>query len=229
MAERGQYCPVAIGTEVVGDRWTLLILRELLVGSTRFNEIARGLPRISRTLLTERLRRLERMGLVERRRGADGRGVEYALTPAGADLREVVWALGEWAVRWSFEDPDEQMVDGRLLMWRLCQSVRTDRLPPRRVVVRFRLTGADAMTAWLLLEPEEGASVCLRSPGPGDDVTVRADNAALHRVNAGRTSLGDAMARDEVAIQGPDELVRALPGWFAWSPFHAAVRRVAGW
>lgn len=228
MSEHGQYCPVAIGSELVGDRWTLLILRELIVGSRRFNEIARGVPRMSRSLLTERLRRLERVGLIEHRPGADGRGSEYVLTPAGSDLKDVVWALGEWAVRWSFGDPEEDVVDGRLLLWRISQGVVTERLPGPRTCVRVRLTGVDPMTGWLVLE-REGSSVCLRDPGFADDVVVRADNLALHRVHAGRTSLGEAMARGEVEIEGPTGLVRALPGWFAWSPFHASVRRLAGW
>jgi DNA-binding HxlR family transcriptional regulator len=228
MAEHGQYCPVAIGTEMVGDRWTILILRELLVGSTRFNEIARGVPRMSRTMLADRLRRLERAGLVARPPSPDGRGAEYRLTPAGADLREVVWALGEWAVRWSFDDPREDVVDGSLLLWRMAQGVIPERVPPGRVVLRVRLTGADPMTAWMVFE-DGRATVCLQHPGFEEDVVMRADNVALHRVHAGRIPLGEAMAAGQVRLEGPRALVRALPGWFAWSPFHAAVRRAAGW
>jgi len=222
----GQYCPVAVGTELVADRWTMLIVRELMVGAHRFNDIERGLPGISRTLLVDRLRRLERAGILERRPPPGGRAAEYHLTEAGRDLERVVWSLGEWAVRWAFADPRGDQVDGRLLLWRFRQGVRLDRVPTGRTVVRFRLTGEDPISAWLVITPDE-ASVCLRHPGFREDLVVIADNRELHRVWLGRTSIGRAMAAGLVRLEGPPPLVRAFPRWFAWSPFNPSVRRAA--
>ena len=105
MREYGQYCPVALGSEVLAERWTPLILREMVLGSTRFNEIERGLPGISRSLLLKRLKQLERRGVVEIVEAPGGRGHEYHLTPAGRDLEEVIMTLGEWTVRWLFKEP----------------------------------------------------------------------------------------------------------------------------
>jgi DNA-binding HxlR family transcriptional regulator len=222
----GQYCPVAVGTELVADRWTVLVVRELMVGAHRFNDIERGLPRISRSLLVDRLRRLERAGIVERRPLPGGRASEYHLTPAGRDLERVVWSLGEWAVRWSFADPREDQIDGGLLLWRFRQGVRLDRVPAGRTVVRFRLTGERPLSAWLVIRPDE-ASVCLRHPGFGEDLVVTADNRELHRVWLGRTSIGKAMAAGLVRLEGPPPLVRGFPRWFAWSPFSPTVRRAS--
>src|SRR5439155_21284927 len=117
MRSYGQYCPVAVAAELLADRWTLLIVRELMVGSHRFNEIERGLPRISRSLLSGRLRQMERAGLVERRPLAVGSGSGYHLTEAGADLKPIVRELGHWAVRWAFADPRDDQLDGGLLLW----------------------------------------------------------------------------------------------------------------
>ena len=136
-----EYCPIAVGAEFFGDRWTPLILRELMLGSSRFNEIHRGLGRMSRTLLIQRLRELERRGIVERTADEAGRTLEYRLTAAGHELEPVVWALGDWAARWAFGDPADEELDVGWLVWRLHQQVVADELPDGRTVVQFVLNG----------------------------------------------------------------------------------------
>jgi DNA-binding HxlR family transcriptional regulator len=224
MRSYGQYCPVAVAAEVLADRWTLLIVRELMVGSHRFNEIERGLPHISRSLLAGRLRQMEQAGLVERRPLAAGSGSGYHLTEAGEDLKPIVSQLGYWAVRWAFADPREDQIDGGLMLWWAHRLVRLDRVPPGRTVIRFKLTGAKPARAWLVMTPEE-ASVCVRPPGFADDLAVTADNRELHRVFLGRTTLGQAMADGLVRIEGRAALVRGFPRWFALSPYAAEVAR----
>jgi DNA-binding HxlR family transcriptional regulator len=226
MRSYGQYCPIAVAAELLADRWTLLIVRELMVGSHRFNEIERGLPRISRSLLAGRLRQMERAGLVERRPLATGRGSGYHLTDAGQDLKPIVRELGFWAVRWAFADPRDDQVDGALLLWWLRLAVRKDHVPPGRTVVRFRLSGGRPARAWLVMTPDE-VSVCVRAPGFPDDVSVTASTRELQRVFLGRTTLGQAMSDGLVQIEGPLPLVRAFPGWFSWSPYSAEVARMA--
>ena len=137
MKTYAEYCPIAMGAEAIGDRWTPLVLRELIGGSHRFSEIHRGVPRMSRTLLAQRLKQLERLGIVERRAGPT-----YHLTPAGQDLEDVVWGIGDWAMRWMFGDPAKEHLDGAHLMWRVRQGIVEEALPPRRTVIEFSFPGA---------------------------------------------------------------------------------------
>jgi DNA-binding HxlR family transcriptional regulator len=225
MRDYGQYCPVALGSEVVADRWTPLILREMVLGSTRFNDIERGLPGISRSLLLQRLRHLERKGVVERIPARTGRGNEYHLTDAGRDLERVIQTLGEWAVRWLFTEPEPHQVDPVTLTWWMHRRVATDRLPRHRVVIEFRY-GAGTYpdtTIWLVLDPEE-CSVCINHPGFPVDLVVSTDAVAFMRVFAGVETLSEAQAAGTVRIDGPHRLVRGFGRWFLWSPFLPAVR-----
>jgi DNA-binding HxlR family transcriptional regulator len=209
-----EYCPIAMGAEAIGDRWTPLVLRELMCGSERFTDIHRGVPRMSRTLLSQRLQHLQRLKLVVR---AEGGG--YRLTDAGHELGGVVWGLGDWAMQWLLGDPQKEHYDGAHLMWRLRQGVLDEALPSERTVVQFDLRGARrGRRAWLLLDPQ-GTTVCERDEGFDVDLWVDADIGELLRVWMGRTSWQDAMERGKVALHGPAELVRAFPAWFALSPF----------
>jgi DNA-binding HxlR family transcriptional regulator len=214
-----EYCPIAMGAELLGDRWTPLVLRELICGSTRFGEIHRGVPRMSRTLLSQRLRQLERQGVVERRPGPT-----YHLTPAGKDLEAVVWSLGEWATQWLAGDPAKEHLDGAHLLWRVRQRIVPEAIPDRRVVVQFDFPQAiRGRRIWLVLDPA-GSSVCDRDEGFGVDLVVEADIAEFMRVWAGRTSWAAAQRDGKLRIDGPRDLARAFPSWFALSPFAAAVR-----
>jgi len=223
MREYGQYCPVSLGSEVLADRWTPLILRELVLGNTRFNDIERGLPGISRTLLAQRLRHLERRGVLRRLPTASGRGNEYHLTDAGRDLEPVIMAIGEWAVRWLFAEPLPSEVDPITLTWWMHRRVDTARLPDRRVVVEFDYAGADPTTIWLVLDRGE-PSVCVKHPGFDVDLVVATDPLSMMRVFSGITTLVEAIANDKIRILGPPALAKAFGRWFLWSPFLPAVR-----
>lgn len=226
MRDYGQYCPVALASAVLADRWTPLIVRELILGSRRFNDIDRGLPGISRSLLMQRLRHLERKGVLERVPISGGRGHEYQLTPAGRDLEVVIMSIGEWAVRWMFAEPEPQDVDPVTLTWWLSRRLDHDRLPGQRVVIEFDFladVGTDPTTLWLILERRD-ASVCTQHPGFDSDVIVRSTPVNLMRVFAGITTLPKATAAGTVTVVGPPRLTRDLPTWFLWSPFAPAVR-----
>ncbi|KUJ65611.1 hypothetical protein ACZ90_45765 [Streptomyces albus subsp. albus] len=212
-----EYCPVTAGVEAVGDRWTLLVLRELLLGSDRFNDIHRGLPGISRTLLSARLRRMRAHGLITRAPDADGRPA-YRLTAAGAALEPLVWHLGDWARRWALGDPSREQLDGGWMLWRLRQYVRPEALPGRRVVVEFtlRLAGAPDDRAWLVLSPGDDVSACRVHPGYDVDVWVSADLAEMHKVVAGTSTLDAARQAGHIRIDGEPGLATAFPRWFAW-------------
>lgn len=222
----GQFCPVAKAAEIFAERWTPLILRELLLGSHRFSDLERGLPRISRSLLAQRLRFLESAGLVERRVERGSRSPEYHLTAAGQDLYDVVIRLGEWSHRWFNPLLSEENLDPQLLLWDMHRRLNADRLPERRVVVQFDFTGAVRGSYWLLLEPGE-PSICWDPPGFEVDLLVRADTLAMHRVWLGHQSLADALSKRQIELEGERELVRGFPDWLALSSF-ASVPRVYG-
>jgi DNA-binding HxlR family transcriptional regulator len=218
-----QYCPIAKGSEILGDRWTLLIVREMLGGASGFNELQRGLPGISRSVLADRLRALERAEILERRTGPKGRTLGYRLTLAGRDLEAVVQAIGEWGVTWSFTDPRPEELDPDLLIVWMARHVDRAQLPPGRTVVRFNFRDP-AKRYWMVLEPSE-VSVCLQHPGFDIDLEVTVDTATLYRVYLGRAELADALRARKLTMSGPKALQRGFGRWFTWSAFAPASRR----
>ncbi len=218
MPDYGRYCPVSLGSDVLADRWTPLIMRELILGSTRFNDIARCLPGISRSLLVQRLRHLERHGVLETWPSPTGRGNEYQLTPAGRDLEPVIVAMGRWAIEWLFDELHPEEIDPVTLMWWMHRRVATDRLPPGRVVVEFDHTAPEKQMLWMVLDRGE-ASVCIQHPGFDSDLVVTTSTPALAEVFNGYKRWQDAVAGGAIKVDGPPSLVKALPKWFLWSPF----------
>jgi DNA-binding HxlR family transcriptional regulator len=216
MKSYGQYCPVARALEVVGDRWSLLIVRDLLLGSRGFNELERGLPGISRSLMAQRLRLLERGGVIARELGADGRARAYALTDSGRELAPVIDAARVWGGRWAFEDPRPGEIDAAWLLTSMLRRRRTEALPPRRLVIEFRLRGGRRPLVWLVLDGPENSEVCLQDPGFPVDLTIVAEVRALFRVWLGRLPREVAERRGLWKMEGSRELVRAFPAWFQW-------------
>jgi len=222
----GRFCPVSLASDVLADRWTPLIIRELILGNTRFNDIARGLPGISRSLLVQRLRHLERKGVVELWPSPTGRGNEYHLTSAGKDLEAVVDALGRWAVEWLFDDLRPHEVDPVTLTWWMHRRIDVERLPPGRVVIEIDYTAPERQLIWMVLDRGE-ASVCIQHPGFDPDVVVTATTAALAEVFQGYDTWGNAVSTGAIRVDGPPGLVRSFPRWFLWSPFADITRRRA--
>ena len=219
----GQYCPVAMATEILGDRWTLLIVRDLLTGVRHFNDLERGLPGISRGLLSDRLRRLQQTGVVEKHSHGKGRKTEYRLTPAGKDLQEVVNALMVWGARWAFDEPSEEQLDPLLLMWWMRNRVRQDQLSRERVVIQFDFLHGKKETYWLILTRQD-VSVCLTHPGFDLDVLVTTELAVFFQIWLGRISYRQALKTGAVRVDALPTLARAFPTWFAWSVAAPAVR-----
>jgi DNA-binding HxlR family transcriptional regulator len=219
----GQFCPVAVASEIFAERWTPLILRELFSGSRRFSEIRSGMPLISRTLLGQRLRELEGAGVIESSPLVAGRGREYRLTRAGEEFREVVERLGEWGQRHAAQQFAPDNLDPALLMWAMHRRIDVTRLPAPRVVVRFEFRGVPARclalkACWLVLEPA-GVDVCMKDPGFEIDLVVRADVGALARVWAGHLGWTDAVRAGGIRLEGAQAIARAFPGWLKLSHF----------
>jgi DNA-binding HxlR family transcriptional regulator len=210
MKSQGQFCAVARSLDLLGERWTLLIVRELLCGSTRFGEIARGIPRISKTMLSARLRALCDAGVVAR---GDG-DAEYALTEAGRELESVVRALGIWGQRWLPRELGGDELDVDTLVWDMRRRVRREALPARPVVVRLEFSDVrgGGGRRYLLLRQSE-ISLCGANPGFPEELCVRGERRTMVGWWRGDLSLDEAR-RAGLKIEGPRALVRALPSWF---------------
>lgn len=226
MSSYGQYCPVAQALEILGDRWTLLIIRDMLTGTSHFNDLERGLPGISKALLAQRLRQLQAAGVIEKRSRASGRRTtEYCLTQAGEELQEVVNALLWWGAAWAFGDPSPDDLDPLLLMWWMRNRVNTGQLPAGRTVIQFDFYGAQTVSYWLVLAAED-VTICQTDPGYEIGVLITADLALCFRLWLGRITYAEAVRDHDMQVDGAPHLVRAFPDWFAWSPAAAVVQAV---
>jgi DNA-binding HxlR family transcriptional regulator len=223
----GQICPVAMASEVFAQRWTPLILRELLSGSRRFNEIQRGLPLVSRALLARRLRALESAGVVEAHPLPGERAREYRLTEAGQEFSAAIDCLGAWGQRWTVRVQPRNLDPG-FLMWNVRRRIALERLPARRTVVRFDFGGVPAARGprvfWLLLERARAAELCVRDPGYDVDLYVRADLAAFCGIWLGDRTYAQALAAGAVRLSGPRSLARLFPSWLMLSRFAEVAR-----
>ncbi len=233
MAEKhgyGQFCPIAVAAEIVAQRWMPLVIRELLCGSVRFNDLQRGVPRMSSALLAQRLKQLQFAGIVERRRGTGG-GAEYHLTRAGRELFPVVEAMGLWAQRWLRHDlVDTANLDSDLLMWDIRRNVAAH-VPQRdrRFVVEFRLFGVpvNRRRYWLVFESGI-VDLCYRDPGFDVDLFVEANLRMLTQIWLGHIPLKEAVRDGRLWLGGARAEVKAFGSWFALSMFAAAGAEPAG-
>ena len=211
-----QYCPVAKASEILADRWTILIVRELIGGISQFNDIARGLPGIPRSTLSDRLKRLEVHGVVLRK-PSGAHGCRYELTAAGRDLKDLIHALGKWGATWAFESPQEEEIDPGLLLWRMQHRLNVDALPAERTTIAFDFRKGRKGRFWLVINEGE-ASVCLTDPGFDTSLQVTADLATFWQIWLGRCTLRKAVAEGTVTLEGRPAHERAFPTWFLWSP-----------
>lgn len=217
-----QFCPVAKAMELLDERWTILIVRELVTGSDRFNELLRGVPRMSPSLLSKRLTQLTRARIVER--VADGRDVRYVLTPAGQELRPVVEALGTWGTRWIGEIGDEDL-DPKLLLWDMHRHIDHAAVPKSRTVVEFRFPDAPARSRhWWLVIADGDADVCDVDPGHPVALVVTASLRAMVALWRGDRDWSDVIGSGSVTVDGTSRLCQSLPRWFTLSSFAYVAR-----
>jgi len=222
MTSYGQFCPVAKAMEILDERWTMLVVRELLEGSTHFNELRRGVPKMSPALLSKRLRSLERAGIV--RRTSDGGRVGYTLTDSGKELKEVVEGLGAWGVRW-ISELGQQDLDPHLLFWDMRRKVPVEEWPRDRTVVAFHLDDVEPkVSRWWLVSSGGEVDVCDFDPGFEESASVAGSLRALTRIWRGDLSWDRALRTGEVAVTAPTAVRRAVPGWLGQSPLAAVPR-----
>lgn len=217
----GQFCPVALAAEVFAERWTPLILRELLSGAQRFADIHRGVPRISRNLLCQRLDTLAHLGIIERKPRPSARGSEYHLTQAGREFAPVIESLGIWGYKWSSRDLHDENLDPDFLMWVLHKLVRRENLPDHRVVVFFQFRQAPKRRYWLVLNRTD-VDVCLFDPGFEVDLTVLSDLRALADICLGHLRFRDAVSRGWLTLSGARHACKDFSNWVGPTHFATA-------
>jgi DNA-binding HxlR family transcriptional regulator len=222
MPERGgygQFCPVSMAAEVFCSRWTPLIMRELLAGTTRFNDLRRGVPRMSPALLSKRLKELEKAGIVSVSRGKGG-AVEYGLTPAGHDLKDVVMGLGMWGARWVEAQLSLRNLDPTLLMWDMRRRLVPEPLPPRRCTIQFQYPelSASKQNYWLVVDGGE-VDLCYFDPGFEVDLLVRSPLKTMTAVWMGVAMLGREIESGAIELDGDPKVAGAMRQWLGLSPF----------
>ncbi|OOG27199.1 transcriptional regulator [Thioalkalivibrio denitrificans] len=220
----GQFCPVAMASEVLGTRWTFLVIRELLCGSTRFNDLRRGLPRISPALLSKRLRELETLGVVARAHDAASGNPVYRLTEAGEDLRPVVMAMGFWGQRWLESQLSLKNLDPSLLMWDMRRNLNPSPLPPRQVTVQFLYRDVERGQRrwWLVIDNKPGSGavdLCMIDPGYDVDLHVATDLRTMTAIWMGLMTVREAIRDGTLQLVGAPEIKARMQQWLGLSVF----------
>ena len=223
----GQFCPVSMAAEVVCTRWTALVLREMLCGSTRFSDLRRGVPKMSPPLLSKRLKELEEAGVIATETRADG-NTDYKLTAMGEDLRPLIMELGNWGQRWVESKLSLRNLDPSLLMWDMRRWLNPRPLPPRRCTIHFLYPELQQASRnwWLVVEPS-GTDLCLTDPGHEVDLLVTAPLRAMTAVWMGVTSLSAEVEARRISLDGDPAIARSMRDWLGLSPFAREQRRVA--
>ncbi|HSN81455.1 MAG TPA: helix-turn-helix domain-containing protein [Polyangiales bacterium] len=213
-----QYCPVAQALELVGDRWALLVVRELLCGAHHFNDILRGVPRMPRSMLARRLEQLEATGLIEK--NDHSKGSEYSLTEAGRALEEVLASLGLWARSHAHRQLREEEIDAGLLMWNVQRRIDGTRVPKGEMLVRFdflhKRRGVERY--WLKIKRGVG-ELCLKNPGMEESLVIHTDPRTFTEVWLGHREFGAAIEDGDIVIDGPTKLASSFPTWFLLNEF----------
>jgi DNA-binding HxlR family transcriptional regulator len=212
----GQFCPIARSSELLAERWTPIIVRNLLNGCRTFNEIRQGAPGISTALLAQRLVALERYGVLVRVVKPQGRGATYRLTEMGQALRPVCDALGQWGARWLEIEP--RHLDPAYILWATLKLVDVDQIPDGTTTVRFQLNDHLASNYWMLLRRPH-PELCTRSSGYVEDLVCRTDSQTLVDLHLRRTTYTAALRSGRLTLEGPPSLARKFRTWFKTSPF----------
>jgi len=224
-----QFCPVAMAAEILCTRWTMLVLRELLAGSKRFNDLRRGVPRMSPALLSQRLKELEAANVISRTPSSTEPGVfEYQLTASGRELEPLVQAFGIWGQRWIDADLSLQHLDAPLLMWDVRRNINPDPMPKRRVVIQFqyRELPASQRSWWLLVDPDADVDLCAINPGFDVDLYVSTDLRTMTAIWMGLETVRAALRAERMMLTGDRQLASSVEAWLSLSTF-AKERKLA--
>ena len=213
MLEYGQFCPVAKAAEILGEKWTLLIVRELLLGATRFNQIQRAISRVSPTILNKRLETLRKQGLIVHKRIPEQRGYEYQLTEAGRELYPIVLKTAEWGMRWARGQMTDQELDVQLLMSDIQRRINTDKLPSGQTVIKFSFMDLDRYGEWWVKISNKEVDLCTENPGNEVDVYFTCDLRTMTEVWMGDLSIEQARSGNRLKIVGSSVYLKNIRSW----------------
>jgi len=214
MSGYGQFCPVAKATELVGEKWTLLILRELLLGTKRFSDFQRALSRLSPTLLAKRLRHLEEFGIIIRKKVSGHRGHEYHLTVAGKELEPLIELLAIWGMRWARSQLSEDELDVEFLMMELQRRLQTGHLPDGETVICIIFGELAVHKTWWLVAQGEAVDLCTEDPGKDVDLYINSSVRTIVEVWEGDLEIRTALRQGSIKAHGSRHLVKTMPDWF---------------
>lgn len=225
-----QFCPVAMAAETLCTRWTIVLLRELVAGTTRFNDLRRGVPRMSPALLSKRLRELEAAGVLERGKlSGESEVSEYRLTQAGWDLQPVIEAIGMWGQKWVESEPSLENLDPELLMWDMRRNLDTTPVPKVRTVIEFMYPELPAAQRnwWLIVEPDRTVDLCHIDPGFDVDLYVATDLRTMTEIWMGLKTVAWAVDHEKLTLIGLADLANDMQTWLGLSPFARQEKLVA--
>ena len=219
MSEYGQFCPIAKACELLGERWTILILRELLLGSHRYSEFQRALSRISPSLLTKRLKQLEQAGIIVRKIQPGRKGHDYLLTPAGKELSPVIKNLAIWGMRWARGQLSDDDLDVEFLMWDIQRRIQVNMLPDGETVFCFIFDDLKQFKNWWLLIHDGDVDVCTENPGKDVDLYISSTLRNLVEVWEGDIEIKTALRKQLLRTQGSKKLAKTMPDWLGINPY----------
>lgn len=217
MSIYGQFCPVSKATEVLGERWTLLLIRELLVGSSRFSEFQRALAKMSPSLLTKRLKELEQAGLLTKTKISGQKGYEYHLTQSGRELGPLVMELAKWGMKWAIENIEEDELDVELLMWDAHRNLNLSEFSLDRAVIKIHFTDIEQLSDWWILIDGKHVDLCTENPGREPDLYITTDSRSLTQVWLGEASWAHNIGLEKITLFGNKPLGDSISHWFGSS------------
>ena len=217
MTKYGQFCPVAKATELLGEKWTLLVLRELLLGTTRFNDFQRALSRMSPTLLIKRLRHLEQCGIIIRKKLSGRRGYEYRLTAAGKELAPLIENLAVWGMRWARGQLADDELDVEFLLRELQRRLQTQHLPDGQTVICITFNELSLHKTWWLLVEDDVVDLCTENPGREVDLYLNANVRTIVEIWEGDLDIPTALQNKSIIAHGMNHLIQTMPDWFGVS------------
>ena len=233
MVDYGQFCPVAKATELIGERWTILIIRELVLGTHRFSDFQRALSRISPSLLTKRLKELEKAGIIVKKTQQGRRGYQYFLTPAGRQLSPIIEHLATWGMRWARGQLTDRELDVEFLMWEIQRRLDTSALPDGETVLCFIFEELTRFKSWWIVVGDNGVDLCTKNPGKDVDLYISSTVRTMVEIWEGDLGLKSALRKQLIRTNGNHQLARTLPAWFGIclyahvKPGDPALKRVA--
>ncbi len=213
MTSYGQFCPVSKATEIIGEKWTLLILRELLLGTSRFSDFQRSMSRISPTVLNKRLKQLEETGIVLKKRLSGQKGFEYRLTAMGKELEPIIEQVAIWGQRWARGQMSDDELDIELLMWDIHRRIQTDSLPDGETVLSFNFSDLDKYRKWWLVISRQDVDLCTEDPGKDIDLYISSDLRTMVEVWQGDKDLKATLRDERIQVVGSNVLIRNIEDW----------------